>query len=256
MTHRVSLDRLCSLLLVFLLLGSVACAQKAAPLPAPDWLVDEAGVLAPVRVRLLAQHLREFQESYGIQMVGVIVGDLRGRTAAELAMDIGNAWKVGRGDVNNGVVVLLAPNQQQLAIQIGSGMEWQISDTTADMIRDMMVPLCRTEDYEGAFRIAFEQIMLLNKDIPWNVAFTSVADARKAGKTAVIQIASFEGQVIDIDGDHIDVRTPDGDKVALLPTKHTDLSPTGIQPGKSYRFSGRVALEHPLILMLLGHEPR
>lgn len=223
-------------------------------LPAPGWIVDEPDVLTPGEEQTLASVLMKAEEHPGIQMVGVVVRDLRKLPVATLARKIAEEWNVGMAGVNNGVMLLLAPNDQQLSIQIGRGMEWTVSDHQADSIRDIMIPFCRRGDYAGALDAGFRSIIALNEGVEWSVAYDSLASVHAGGAASAGRIVRFDARITAITSGRAELLASDGEKVVMLLTKHADISAGGLHAGGTYRFHGRVVGESPLVVRLLGEE--
>jgi uncharacterized protein len=73
---------------------------------------------------------------------------------------VANAWKIGRKDLDNGVLVTVAPNDRKARIELGYGMNRFVSDTTAQQIlADSMVPQFRAGRFGHGIELGVERLM-------------------------------------------------------------------------------------------------
>jgi uncharacterized protein len=130
-------------LLIGLLLPTRARAD--VKLPAFDqWCTDLAGVLGAADRDDLERRLRAYDKATGNTIVVVIVRDLDGETVSDLAYRIGKTWKVGQKGKDNGVVMLVALQERRVRIEIGKGLEGQLTDLEAnDIIRERIAPITK-----------------------------------------------------------------------------------------------------------------
>jgi uncharacterized protein len=123
-------------------------------LPPPRGFVNDfAGVIPAATVARLEPMLRELQVKTRGDIAVVTLPDLGGRTAEEVARQIGRQWRVGgtgeAGDParNLGVVVLVVPSSRDLFIATGRGAEGFLPDGRVGRIRDAMTPYLAQGDY-------------------------------------------------------------------------------------------------------------
>jgi len=128
--------------------GEVASAPPEQVLRAPDWVVDEAGVLDPDTKAEIASKLTALEARTGHQFVVVTVRSLGGTDIAIFAQDLGNRWGIGREDFDDGVILLVAPNEREVRIAVGHGLESVLTDTVClTIIEQHMLPDFRTGDF-------------------------------------------------------------------------------------------------------------
>jgi uncharacterized protein len=142
----VTRNRLKGIALV--LLGVVlASAARADPVfPAyTGRVVDEAGLLSqPVRDSLTRQ-LAEHERTTSNQVVVVTVRSLQGMQIETFSFALANRWAVGQAGRNNGVVLLVAPNEREVRIEVGVGLERRLTNAiAADIIEQRMLPAFRS----------------------------------------------------------------------------------------------------------------
>jgi uncharacterized protein len=116
-------------------------AHAEASLEQPDYVVDQAGVLSPAQRQELTDQLRRFERETRHQFVVVTVKTLGGVEVAAFTRTLANKWGVGRKGINDGIVVLVAPNERKARIAIGYGLERQLPDAFCQEVMDReMIP--------------------------------------------------------------------------------------------------------------------
>ncbi len=143
-------------LLLLLLLGFV---QPAAAQTFPKFtglVVDAAGVLPPATEAALTAKLQALQIATKRQLVVATIPDLQGYPLEDYGYRLGRNWGVGLRDVNNGIVVFIAPNEpaghRGPRIEVGQGLEGIVPDAlVAEIIDTQMMPRLRADnDIAGA----------------------------------------------------------------------------------------------------------
>jgi len=111
-------------------------------------VVDETGSLsAATRARLTAQ-LEAHEQSTTNQVVVAVVKSLQGYEIAEYGVGLGRAWRIGTKE-NNGILLIVAPNERQVRIEVGYGHEGRITDALASaIIREEILPAFRRGNLE------------------------------------------------------------------------------------------------------------
>ena len=134
-----------------LMFGTV-CA--AAPFDFPSLsgpVVDDAHVLSPAATRTLVDELGHFHQDTGHSVVVVTVASLQGQDVATYGVGLFRAWQLGRKGRNDGVILLIAPNDRRDRIEVGYGLEPALTDAESSRIlRDVVHPYLKSGDYDGA----------------------------------------------------------------------------------------------------------
>ncbi|MBX9621155.1 MAG: TPM domain-containing protein [Alphaproteobacteria bacterium] len=133
----------------------------ASFLPLTGPIVDQANILsAPVKFRITSE-LEDFEgEDKGPQLVLVTVNSLHGRSIEEYALDLGRHWKIGHAGKNNGIILLIAPNEREVRIEVGYGLEHILTDaTTNKIIRNALVPELRKNHWDAAAEAGVKAII-------------------------------------------------------------------------------------------------
>lgn len=141
----------------------VMSAFAQTPTDAPEdqfWVTDQAGILSISEIQRLTSNAKTFEEETSNQVVIVTVKSLAGWTVERYGRWLGNTWGVGQVDKDNGVVLLVAPNDRRVRIEVGRGLESELSDATAQSIIDHeILPKFRDDDLSGGI-IAGHQAIL------------------------------------------------------------------------------------------------
>ena len=136
--------RLGPLWLALLLGVGLALSALAAELTFPTLsgrIVDGAGIISPdARARIEAK-LSALEAKTSDQVVIATVRSLQDTSVEDFANRLYRHWALGQKDKNNGVLVLVAPNERKVRIEVGSGLEGQLTDPEAKKIIDTtMIP--------------------------------------------------------------------------------------------------------------------
>lgn len=138
-------------------LALAGCAAKAGeqeqpPTPALELtgrVVDAAEILSPEFERGLASNLAQLEEQTLVQFVVATTSSLNGYDIDTYALDLGNAWGLGDHKRNDGLLLLVAPNERRVRISVGLGLETAITNEEAQIIIDTdILPQFRQSNYE------------------------------------------------------------------------------------------------------------
>jgi len=148
------------------LLALIATPAHALTFPPFTGLVvDAANVIPADRKAALEQKLEAFQQRTHRQLVVATIPDLQGEDVAGYGYQLGRSWGVGLRDVNNGVVLFVAPNepkgQRGPRIEVGYGLEGVLTDAYSSVIiqTQMMPKLVPGNDVAGAIDAGSDAII-------------------------------------------------------------------------------------------------
>ncbi len=110
-------------------------------------VTDAAEILTPAQEAALSGKLERAERMTRHQMVVVTVPTLGGMDVATFAKNLANSWGIGRKGYNDGVVLLVAPNERKVRIAVGYGLEKTLTDALCKQIIDeQMLPRFRVGD--------------------------------------------------------------------------------------------------------------
>ncbi len=124
---------------------AVAAAPSGLALAGP--VTDAANVLTPAQEATISAKLERLERTTHHQMVVVTVPSLGGADIATFTTNLANRWRIGRKSHDDGVVLLVAPNQREVRIAVGYGLEKTLTDAACKQIIDEhMLPSFRKGD--------------------------------------------------------------------------------------------------------------
>ncbi|HQQ71268.1 MAG TPA: TPM domain-containing protein, partial [Alicycliphilus sp.] len=137
-----------------------ASAQGLRPVPALSArVIDETGTLSGAQQQALEAQLAAIEQRHGSQVVVLMVPSTAPEDIAAFANRVGNAWKIGRKEVGDGVLVLVAKDDRRMRIEVAKALEGAIPDIAAARIIDnAMKPRFRDGDFAGGLTAAVQQI--------------------------------------------------------------------------------------------------
>jgi len=144
------------------LLGFVAGGHASADVPIPPLatrVTDLTDTLAPAQRRALEERLAAFERSKGSQIAVLIVPTTRPESIEQYGIRVADAWQLGRGSVDDGVIVLMAKSDRTLRLEVGRGLEGVIPDAVANrIVEDIMVPYFRHGDFYGGLSAGIDSV--------------------------------------------------------------------------------------------------
>jgi uncharacterized protein len=97
-------------------------------------VVDEAHMLSPQGAQKLDGELADLEAKTGHQLVVATVPDLQGHEIEEYGYQLGRHWQLGRKGVNDGAILLVAPSEHKVRIEVGYGLEPVLTDALTSVI--------------------------------------------------------------------------------------------------------------------------
>jgi uncharacterized protein len=123
-------------------------------------VVDQANIIAADTRNALTSKLAELEAKSGIQLVVATVGSLDGQEIEPYANQLFRSWKLGEKTKNNGVLLLVAPNQRKVRIEVGYGMERTLTDALSKVIiTNAITPRFKAGDFGGGIARGVDDII-------------------------------------------------------------------------------------------------
>jgi uncharacterized protein len=148
---------------ILLFLAALLCAGLALAYDFPPLtgrIVDAANVIPDATKAALEPKLQALEEKSGIQLVVATVDSLGGDEIEPYANALFRDWKLGEKDKNNGVLLLIAPNQHRVRIEVGYGLEGTLTDALSKIIiSNAMAPRFKAGDYGGGVERGVDDII-------------------------------------------------------------------------------------------------
>ena len=144
-------------------LAIFVCAAAAQTLTFPALtgrVVDEAGLLDAAARASLTQTSADLEARSTDQLVVVTLKSLQGTSIEDYGYQLGRRWQIGQKDKNNGVLLIVAPNERKVRIEVGYGLEGTLTDAISKfIIENSILPRFKANDYPGGIQRGVEDIV-------------------------------------------------------------------------------------------------
>jgi len=128
-------------------------------MPAPTgYINDYAGVLTAPAKSELEDLCRDLHDKTKAQLFVVTIKTLDGESVETFSNQLFHKWKIGEKKTDRGLLILLAINDHQRRIEVGTGFEGLINDAKSGDIGREMVPNLKAADYDGAVKIGVDRL--------------------------------------------------------------------------------------------------
>jgi uncharacterized membrane protein YgcG len=119
-----------------------------ADLTPTGWVNDYTGLLTTEQVNSLNNKIAKFEKKTDIELTFAIVPTLEDRDIESYANDLFKQWGVGKADRNNGLLVVIAPNERKWRVEVGYGLEAYLTDyQSQELAESNFKPNFRANDY-------------------------------------------------------------------------------------------------------------
>ncbi len=145
-------------LLVFFV-ALAAWAQVAVP-PLKARVTDLTGTLTKEQTASLEQMLQSFEARKGSQIAVLMLPSVKPEAIEQYALRVAEQWKIGRGKIDDGAILVVAKNDRELRIEVGYGLEGALNDATANrIVEDIIVPRFREGDFYGGISAGVDRMI-------------------------------------------------------------------------------------------------
>ena len=157
------MTRWLGLLAAALLASSASTVLAQDPLPVPALsgrVIDQTATLSAAQRSALEAKLAAFEAEAGTQIVVLLVASTQPEDIAAFAQRVGDTWKIGRRDVGDGLLIVVAKEDRRVNIQTTKALEGAVPDLAARQVIDQAIrPAFRANDYAGGLDAAVDQLM-------------------------------------------------------------------------------------------------
>jgi uncharacterized protein len=146
------------LLVVLTLAAGAACAVDVPYLTGR--VVDNAEILKPQTRSEIDSLLAAHETKTGDQIAVLTTHSLEGDSIEDYAQQVFGAWKLGKKGKDNGILLVVAPGEHRVRIEVGYGLEGSMPDViAARIIRNIMTPAFKNDDFDGGIQKGAEAIV-------------------------------------------------------------------------------------------------
>src|SRR6186997_3512158 len=123
-------------------------------------VVDQANIIQPDTRVAIEQKLADLEAKSGIQLVVATVNSLEGQEVEPYANELFRKWALGEKQKNNGVLLLVAPNERRVRIEVGYGLEGTLTDALSKVIiTNAITPRFKAGDFGGGISRGVDDII-------------------------------------------------------------------------------------------------
>jgi uncharacterized protein len=167
-------------LLGLFLIAAPAAAQTFPALTGR--VVDGADLLSPADEAALTAKLEALEQASTRQLVIATVPSLQDREIEDYGYQLGRAWKIGQNEANNGSILLVAPKERKVRIEVGYGLEAILTDAVSSLIiQNQILPRFKANDYPGGINAGADAI-IAQLQAPPEVAERKALEAAAAAR--------------------------------------------------------------------------
>jgi len=151
---------LASLIAAVAVLGTLAAAVAEPKFPAlTGRIVDEAGLLSGQDDAEIIRKLEALETASTDQLVVVTLKSLQGYPIEDIGYQLGRKWGIGQKGKDNGILLIVAPNERKVRIEVGRGLEPVMTDAMSKLIiENAILPAFRRGDYPAGIHAGVRDI--------------------------------------------------------------------------------------------------
>jgi uncharacterized protein len=139
-----------ALAMLLVLIGACALAADLKFPPLTGRVVDDADILSASTRSELDAMLAQHERSTGDQIVVATLDSLQGHSIEDYGYQLGRYWGIGQKGKNNGVILIVAPHERKTRIEVGYGLEGQLTDAASRVIiEEKILPQFRAGDFNA-----------------------------------------------------------------------------------------------------------
>lgn len=169
-------------------LACLAAMLLAFPAAAQDFpklsgrVVDAANLLSPETEAALTEKLKTLEDTTTRQLVVATIPDLQEYDIADYGYRLGREWGIGQKEEDNGAMLIVAPSERKVRIEVGYGLEGYLTDALSSVIINReIVPRFRDGDMEGGV-VAGTDAIVAQLSLPPEEARANLIAARERGQ--------------------------------------------------------------------------
>ncbi|MDQ1259503.1 MAG: hypothetical protein QG643_1327 [Pseudomonadota bacterium] len=202
---------------------------NALPSKGGQFIYDEFGILDPAIRAQFEKQMYDYAQATGVEIVTLLVKDLDGKSAEDYAHAMMRQLRVGKLDVGNGAVLVVAPEQNQVAAVMGAGVALEMDglDKAAQLKRwvESAWPQCKRKNACGNWTenlmLAADHVRRNTKSLDWTIAFSSLEEMQQAAAAEnaaprATQDSKVWNKIVRLSGTVENLQPPVGNKAAWV----------------------------------------
>lgn len=241
-------------------------SAEATPAKFDRFVYDEIGVFGPSIRDTLQDTAFRFAAAANVEIVTIVARDLQGRSADQYALDAMRQLRVGKLDVGNGAVLVVAPEAGQAGVALGPGLLVQYDTveplrTYLQSYMDLVAAGADTRTASQVLADAGYRVMRDARSLEWDVRYGTIDAMTGQAGSAARRLVAVDAMIVSTSPDRADrtlginepmtrhtgpalhARTEGGQDVVLYVNPNVpSLMPVPLEAGKRYRFIARNSL--------------
>jgi uncharacterized protein len=184
--------------LLLLLFISAVWAEISVP-KLSRRVTDLTGTLTAAQVTGLEDKLAAFETRKGSQIAVLIVPTTQPQDIAEYGIQVADLWRIGRKNVDDGVIFIVAKDDRKLRLEVGYGLEGVIPDAIAKrIIAEIITPYFKAGDFAGGIDAGVDQLMALidGEELPAPQGQSAMQQNAEGGYLFVLVAGLFVGSLL------------------------------------------------------------
>lgn len=148
-------------------------------------VVDDASLLSPEQEQALTGKLAALEQESGRQLVVVTLPNLQGYDIADYGYRLLRAWGIGSKERNDGALLIVAPSERKIRVEVGYGLEGTLTDAlSSQIIRNAIAPRFRAGDLAGGIDAGTDALVTILKLPPDQAHARALAAEREQRQTS------------------------------------------------------------------------
>ena len=164
-------------LAILIILLPVSLFAYESPGRPVGFVNDFADIIDPAYESQIQSKLSAISDATGFQVLVATVNSLDGETVEGFATELFEEWGIGESEIDNGILILIAPNEREMRIETGYGAEGALTDIqSGNIIRSIMTPAFSAGNYGEGIVSAVDAISLILSDSPEAEQYSQVPE--------------------------------------------------------------------------------
>lgn len=179
---------------ITLVLNTTSVFAYTSPGKATGYVNDFAKVITADRKTSIESKLQSLKEKTGVEVAVVTVSSLGDETVESYAVKLFEEWGIGNKTKDNGLLILVAPNEREVRIEVGYGLEGDVTDLqSGNVVRKAMIPYFSKGDFPGGIESGVDAISEIILKAPGYESYSESESSsiKSAFSDAPIQVILF-----------------------------------------------------------------
>lgn len=147
---------------------------------------DFAGIISAGDRQAMESQLSAFEKTGAAQIAVVTIPALGDETIETYAVKLFEEWKIGVQGKDNGLLILVAPNERQARIEVGYGLEGAVTDIqSGNIINKVMIPAFKAGDYSGGIKKAVDAVIGVISGSPEAALYSEPQNGDQMSRTKI-----------------------------------------------------------------------